>query len=150
MNLEVSRSINQLVLAVAVAVFGYIAWTQMIASRGAYPIASTKELIAELAALSVDPGASAQGELDLVDRFSIATLDQKYVSTNPRDEIARHYEASFQSNGWVATGKLASTQDALWFCKKGIHGGVVFLTSSSPVVFRISMTTGGWARNRCG
>jgi hypothetical protein len=131
MNFDVSRFINRLVLAVAVAVFGYIAWTQMIASRGAYPIASTKELTAELAALSVDSGASAQGELELVDRSTIATLDQKYISTNSREEIARHYETSFRSNGWVATGKLASTQDALWFCKKGIHGASYF--SLAPV-----------------
>jgi len=45
---------------------------------------------------------------------------------------------------------LAKDEDAIWFCKKGILGGVVFLSESNPVVFRVSMTSGGWVRSKCG
>jgi len=150
MDLKVSRRIGLLVSITAMVVVGYISWNQMIAGSGAYPVASKEELKAELSALPLDAGANAEGELELVDRFTIATLNQTYVSTHTRDEIARDYDAAFRANGWTSTGDSARGEHAVWFCKKGIHGGVVFRSESAPVVFRVSMTSGGWARSRCG
>jgi|GEM_PF-3150614 hypothetical protein len=99
MDLKVSRPVSLLVSLTTAVVIGYMVWDQTVASGGTYPIASKDDLKIEFSALPPDSGASAGSELELVDRLTMATLNQKYVSTNARDEVAHHYDASFRANG---------------------------------------------------
>ncbi len=148
MNSKVNPIISFMVVVTIVIVCINVVWDASEARRN-YTMPSTTDLQGELAELTLEANAQVAAQLELVDRTSVVTLDQRYVSTSTRDEIARHYREAFLSKGWRTSSQNPRGGDAMWFCKKGVLGAIVFLSGPVPEVFRISMQASAWARNVC-
>jgi hypothetical protein len=148
-NSSVSPFVGKLVLATVCVVAVYTLWQERTgASRYTQP--SVGALRAELTSLPVPPGSEPVGAPKLVDRITIATADQNYISDGDPSEVARFYRERLTSDGWRQDMAGNGASHEMWFCKDGVLSAVAFSSESRPVKYRVGLTSGGWASSRCG